>query len=54
MLRLVVETILSAGVAFGTTLSPLFENGLTPAEWTAASVAACIAALAMLRQQPKK
>ena len=54
MLRLTVETILSAAVAFGTTLTPLFDGGLTPAEWTAAGVAACVAALAMLRQQPKK
>jgi hypothetical protein len=54
MARLITEMILAAGVAFGGTLGPLTENGLTAAEWLAAGVAAATAALALLRQQPKK
>jgi len=54
MLRLVVETILASAVAFATTLSPLIEGGLTPQEWLAAGIAGAAAALALIRQQPKK
>ena len=53
-MRLIAEGILASAVAFGATLGPLFENGLTPAEYTAAGVAAAMAALALVRQQPKK
>ena len=53
-MRLAIETILVSAVAFGTTLTPLYDGGLTPAEWTAAGVAACVSALAMIRQKPKK
>jgi hypothetical protein len=52
-IRFVVETILASAVAFGGTLGPLWDGGLTPAEYTAAGVAAATAALAMIRQQPK-
>ena len=54
MLRLVVEGLLVSAIAFGGVLGPLFEGGLTGAEYTAASVAAATAALALVRQQPKK
>jgi len=54
MLRLVVETILAAAIAFGTTLSPLWGGGVSPQEWTACGVAACVAAISLIRQQPKK
>ena len=54
MLRLVSEAVLAAAVAFGTTLSPLLEGGITPQEWIAAGIAAATAALALVRQQPVK
>ena len=54
MLRLVSETVLAALITFGTTLSPLMAGGITPQEWVAAGVAGLGAALALIRQQPKK
>lgn len=54
MVRLVSETVLAAAVAFGTTLSPLLEGGITPQEWLAAGIAGAAAALALIRQQPVK
>lgn len=54
MVRLVAETVLVAAIAFGSALTPLWENGVTPAEWTSCGVAALISALALIRQQPKK
>jgi hypothetical protein len=54
MLRLVVETVLAAAIAFGTTLGPLWDGGVTPQEWTAAAVAGLVAALSLIRQQPPK
>ena len=54
MLRLVAETLLVAAIAFGGTLGPLTVDGLTAAEWISSGVAACVAALALVRQQPRR
>ena len=54
MLRKVVETVLAAAVAFGSTLGPLWEGGVSPQEWTACAVAACVSAMALVRQQPAR
>ena len=54
MVRFIAETVLAALVTFGTTLSPLMAGGITPQEWVAASIAGLGAALALIRQQPKK
>jgi hypothetical protein len=52
--RLITEIVLAALVTFGTTLTPLMQDGkITPEEWIAASVAGLGASLALLRQQPK-
>jgi hypothetical protein len=53
-MRFALELVLVSGVAFGGVLGPLFENGLTGAEYTAAAVAAGVAALALIRQKPKE
>lgn len=53
-MRLALEMFLASAVAFGGTLGPLFDGGLTASEYVAAGVAAATAALALLRQQPKK
>jgi hypothetical protein len=54
MVRFIAETVLAALVTFGTTLLPLMEGGITAQEWVAAGVAGAGAALALIRQQPKK
>ena len=54
MLRVAVEMVLAAGVAFLGTLGPLTAGGIESAELMAAGVAALTAALALLRQQPRK
>jgi hypothetical protein len=53
-MRLALEMLLASAVAFGGTLGPLFEGGLTGAEYMAASVAAAATSLALIRQQPPK
>jgi hypothetical protein len=54
MARFIAETVLAALVTFGTTLLALMPDGITPEEWVAAAVAGLGAALALIRQQPKK